>query len=596
MTRINTNVSALKGLHNVQSAQAQLSTSIQRLSSGLQISAASDNPSGLIASELLRFQTTSIQTSISNSNRASNVISTADSALGEVGGLLNQIRGLVQSGLNNGAISKEEKQANQLQIDAALSAINRLSANTTFAGAKLIDGSKAFTTQVSTGDAAKLSDYQVDQAVFGSNSTINVSATVLTAAKQGTLTYQGGDLTAAASVEIAGSKGSQVLFFGSSTTYANLTSAINSTTDVTGITASSQAATGATLTVAAATTSGNVTFTSVATDNASGAGTSAISVTFAGNTAGSQALSVSVSGNAVTVNLATNTSGVVTSTGTSVAAAVNANTSAAALVSANATGGGSSGTGVVQAATAASLAGGSNALLTISSSNYGSSEFVATNVLNGSFATKDLAGATIARNTGTDILAQINGQTASGNGLNATIKSDVLDATLNFNTSNNVAGTTATVTVTGGGALFQIGQQVSSQGQVGVGIDAINTARLGGVDGKLYQLGTGAGKSLLDVGPNLQGSTLVNILDEALSKVDTLRGRLGSLQKNVIETNVSSLGVALENISQARSQITDTDFAAETANLTKAQVLSQASISVLSIANQTPNSVLSLLR
>ncbi len=63
----------------------------------------------------------------------------------------------------------------------------------------------------------------------------------------------------------------------------------------------------------------------------------------------------------------------------------------------------------------------------------------------------------------------------------------------------------------------------------------------------------------------------------------------------MIDTNVATLGVALENISEARSQIVDTDFAEETANLTKAQVLNQAGIEVLSIANQNPQQVLQLL-
>ena len=113
--------------------------------------------------------------------------------------------------------------------------------------------------------------------------------------------------------------------------------------------------------------------------------------------------------------------------------------------------------------------------------------------------------------------------------------------------------------------------------------------------GKLAELGTGGGKSLLDVGPSVQGSSLVNIIEESISRVSTLRGRLGSVQKNVIETNISTLGIALENISEARSQITDTDFAQETANLTRGQILSQSSIAVLSIANQNPSQVLSLL-
>jgi flagellin len=70
---------------------------------------------------------------------------------------------------------------------------------------------------------------------------------------------------------------------------------------------------------------------------------------------------------------------------------------------------------------------------------------------------------------------------------------------------------------------------------------------------------------------------------------------LGAIQKNVIETNIATLGVALESIFEARSQIIDTDFAEETAALTRAQILSQSGLSVLRIANQTPAQVLSLL-
>ena len=67
------------------------------------------------------------------------------------------------------------------------------------------------------------------------------------------------------------------------------------------------------------------------------------------------------------------------------------------------------------------------------------------------------------------------------------------------------------------------------------------------------------------------------------------------MQKNALEANITTLGVALENISEARSQLIDTDFAQETANLTRAQILSQAGLSVLAVANQNPSQVLSRL-
>ena len=192
-------------------------------------------------------------------------------------------------------------------------------------------------------------------------------------------------------------------------------------------------------------------------------------------------------------------------------------------------------------------------------------------------------------------MANVNGQVAQGTGLKASVSGANLVAALSFNAANNTVGETAQITITGGGSLFQIGQEVSAAGQLGMGIEAVNTARLGGISGKIYELGSGRGKSLNDVGPNVSGADLVNIIDESINRVSRLRGRLGAVQKNVIETNITSLGVALENISAARSEIIDTDFAAETAQLTKSQIISQASISVLQIANNNPQQVLTLL-
>lgn len=595
MTKINTNISSLRGLRSVQKSTALLGQTFQRLSTGLQINSGKDNPSGLIGSETLRSQITAIEQSVKNSNRANNVIATADAALGEINGLLNQVRGLVQEGLNKGALSQTEINANQSQIDQALNAINRISGNASFAGDKLIDGSKAFTKVISSADQSKITDYSLNEVLFGSSSNVVLDTTVTTAATKGTLQYQGGALTQSTTIEIAGSKGSQALFFGSSSSYGNVVDAINNVKDTTGVTASSQAATAANLTLASSTnTYDDVVFTDAraTTDNASG-GTAAAAVAFTGNTSGSQALSISVSGTTVTVNLETDTNGAITSTASQVAAAVNADTSAAALVSADTT---TAGTGVVSSSASTALSGGSNALLTLNSQNFGSKEFVDVNVLAGGFATTDTLGGTSFRQAGTDIVARINGQTAVGDGLKAAIHAASLDVSVTLAESSNVAATNAKITVTGGGSLFQIGQDVSAAGQIGIGIDAINTARLGGVAGKVYELGTGGGKSLLDVGPSVPGSNLVDIINQAIDKVSTLRGRLGAIQKNVIETNISSLGVALENISEARSTITDTDFAAETANLTKAQILQQSSLTVLQIANQAPNQILSLLR
>ena len=590
MSRINTNVASLRGLRSLQKANSLLDTSLTRLSTGLKINSGKDSPAGVIASETLRSQILSIEQSIKNSNRASNVISTADSALGEISGLLNQVRGLVQEGLNEGALSQEEIEANQMQIDAALSAINRISSNTAFAGDKLIDGSKAFNMRISAADSAEIEDYQVNQAVFGSSSNITISSTVNTAASKGTLVYGGGQLEEALTMEIGGSKGNEVLFFGSSSSIDQIATAINAVKDTTGVEAEvTTAAVKATLGI----TQGGDTLT-FEEKNLKGP-TVTINILSGSNNSG---LSVGVVGfgtNAVTVNIETaDAAGVISSTFGDIKTALEANAQTNSLFSVAHT----DGTQVVTGAAAGDIGdtvARVDGELTLRSQDYGSDQFVNVNVLSGSFDTEDEDGNSALSDFGSDIVATINGQSALGKGLKAYVQTAALDAMISFDESANLAGTESAITVTGGGSLFQIGQEVSVGGQVGLGIEAVNTARLGGVSGKLYELGSNGGKSLLDVGGNVQGSDLVKIIEESLSRVTNLRGRLGAIQKNVIETNVSNLGVALENISEARSQIVDTDFAEETANLTRAQILSQAGLSVLGIANQNPSQVLSLL-
>lgn len=599
MTRINTNVASLRGLRILGRSNDKLNTSLTRLSTGLKINSGKDSPAGLIASETLRSQVTVIEQSIKNSNRAANVIAAADGSLAEITGLLNEVRGLVQEGVNTGAISKAEIEANQQQIDNALAAINKITANTIFAGDKLIDGSKSFRTTVTSADQAKLDDFQINSAVFAGSSTIVADATVVTAATQAELfaDFTTGGLATATTVEVSGSKGTDVVFLGKTSSLDNIATAINALTDSTGVTATKTDAVAGTGTVDSAAADSDLYVTDARGLDGSAQTVKVQIATAASNTVLAVSSSSTASEILLTVTLGTDGTATVTSTASDVKALLNtdANSSDYVSVSYEGTGAGlvDGGLGPVSVNTGAV-----DGYLSFTSKDFGSDQFVGFKVLQGTLATTQdsVGGAAADRVEGTDIEARINGQLALGKGLKATIKSSVLEASLTFKSSANTAGNTATVTVTGGGSLFQIGQEVSAAGQVSLGIEAVNTARLGGVSGKLYELGSGGGKSLLDVGPTNPGSALVSILEEALQKVTDLRGRLGALQKTVIETNVSSLGVSLESITDARSQIIDTDFAEETANLTKNQILVQSGLSVLAIANQNPAQVLSLLQ
>jgi flagellin len=108
MTRINTNVPSLVAQNTLSRTNNDLQTSLTRLSTGLRINTGKDDPAGLIASESLRSDITSINAAINNSERANQVIATADSALGQVSNLLNDIRGLVTEAANEGALSDDE--------------------------------------------------------------------------------------------------------------------------------------------------------------------------------------------------------------------------------------------------------------------------------------------------------------------------------------------------------------------------------------------------------------------------------------------------------------------------------------------------------
>lgn len=186
MTRINTNVSSLVGRNNLSRANAGLAQSLTRLSTGLRINTGADDPAGLIASENLRSDITSIRRAISNTDRANQVIATADSALGQVSSLLNDIRGLVTESANAGALSDEQIQANQLQLDSSLEALNRIAQTTTFQGRRLLDGSLDFLTTPGA-NAAKLSNLQIDQANLGATGQNSVGINVSAAATQATI-------------------------------------------------------------------------------------------------------------------------------------------------------------------------------------------------------------------------------------------------------------------------------------------------------------------------------------------------------------------------------------------------------------------------
>jgi flagellin len=729
MTRINTNVSSLVAQNTLGRSNASLNEALTRLSTGLRINTGKDDPAGLIASENLRSDITSIRRAISNTDRANQVIATADSALGQVSSLLNDIRGLVTESANTGVLSAEQIAANQLQLDSSLEALNRIAQTTEFQGRKLLNGSLNFNT---TGGANfnRVTDLQIDQANLGATgsvavniaissvatraqvdvaniptataavsatSNIDATNTVVQAAFDLTFDTSGEviTITTQAGGEVVGSNGNgiTVIAVEDATVAGGVNGAATLYNDTTN-----------TLTIAANFASGTVTDTEVKTvvdainggnnfvvTGNSGANLAAADVgtyssgsgivyTTTGRDAGDADILVTstiagTSGDGTTITLVENASigtgsptasydsdtdvitvtvddseivslAAITSaidslldfsatltvnsgdgnynatTGTAGSAgANNINAAAAFAGGVNASGGiaedvvfelaGAKGSEVFNVKAGASIAElvsqinlvsdatgvtavANGTTLEITSSAYGLDAFVDLSIVSeGPFTVRtgtftDAVGGG-SRQTGTDVVAKINGIDATGTGNSLKINTATLD--LNVDVAVGFIGNIG-FTITGGGALFQLGPDVVSNQQARIGITSVNTAQLGGVSGSLFQLGTGGSAELSS--SNLD--TAAAIVEEAINQVTSLRGRLGAFQRTTLETNKNALNDTLVNLTEAESSIRDADFARESAALTRAQILVQSGTTVLQIANSNPQNVLALLR
>ena len=226
----------------------------------------------------------------------------------------------------------------------------------------------------------------------------------------------------------------------------------------------------------------------------------------------------------------------------------------------------------------------------LSSAELGSRQFVSVQALSGTFDVEDATGEVVNRDEGRDATALINGALSLGDGNQLTLKTATLDVDLELDPSFGV-GTTS-FAITAGGALFQIGPEVTSNLQVNIGVQSVAASRLGNRrTGFLSQIQSGGDFSVV-AGKTLEAQ---RIIDEAITQVVVQRGRLGAFEKNTLDTNVNQLSITMENLTAAESAIRDADFALETSNLTRAQILVSAGTSVLAIAQQTPQTVLSLL-
>ncbi len=507
MARINSNIPGLIARANLGRANSDLEVRLQRLATGLKINRGADDPAGLIISERLRSEISGLNQAVSNSDRASSVIATAEGGLAEVSDLLSSIKGLVVEAANTGALSPEERQANQLQINSAIESITRISNSVSFGGLKLLNGSLDYVLSGLQGsDIAKA---QIHGANFAGQSNIQVNVQVINSAQTASLFMSAstGSFLSTTSLEVAGALGVQTLEILSGQSVQSIAAAINDFRQATGV-------------------------------------------------------------SAALINPTNPSSG-----------------------------------------------------LRFDSIEFGSAQFVSVKRLNdpngtGFFKTYSLTNnanrgtlsfsdptflsniTSANSDDGRDVSAIVNGNVATGKGLTLSLENQTslaLELLLkqDFGTTNS---STSTFYITGGGALYQLGGDINTSQQTNIGIPSMAASRLGGtlIDGTLQYLSSLRSGGANDLNSkNFEDAS--NILSSAIDDVAVVRGRLGAFERNTLQTNVRSVQAAIENLTASESRIRDTDFAEETSKLTRAQILTSASTSVLGLANQQAQQVLQLL-
>jgi flagellin len=140
--RINNNIAAINAHRNLTLTTRQLSSSMEKLSSGYRINRAADNPAGLVISEQFRAQIAGLGQAIENSEGSINMIQTAEGALNEMNNLLISMRELAIHAANEGFNDTDQLAADQAEITNAIKTIDRIAANTQFGTKKLLDGTK----------------------------------------------------------------------------------------------------------------------------------------------------------------------------------------------------------------------------------------------------------------------------------------------------------------------------------------------------------------------------------------------------------------------------------------------------------------------
>nr|WP_298139746.1 flagellin [uncultured Pseudomonas sp.] len=531
---VNTNVASLNTQRNLNSSSKGLDTSLQRLSTGLRINSAKDDAAGLQISNRLTSQIQGLAVAVRNSNDGISLAQTAEGALQQSTGILQRMRDLALQSAN-GSNGASERAALQGEVAQLQQEINRIAETTSFGGRKILDGS--FGSQ----------SFQVGANAF---ETISVSVGAASASRIGASRFNS---------SVASDTAAQSGIAASTVTgFAEITS-----TDV-GYASSPATTDGLTI-------KGKLGEASI------------------GLVDGSSARELSTA-----VNRATDSTGVTASARTSVRLQQDAsggftNTDISGTISFTLYGANDAkvGDGVAISATISDW-GDLSGLADAINKETGRTGISAKILVNGSLEMVNERGDNIA----------IDGYTAEGSTGN-TIAAEL--QTLAFNGDNSIddaadasdtVGVAATLTGDGTNGAVAVGQ-VRFESPDAFKVENFDTIDGGVQTADVYSQLESVDE--VDVSTYVGAQNALGIITAAISNIDSQRAQLGAVQ-NRFENTISNLQNIGENASAARSRIRDTDYAAETSELTKNQILQQAGTAILAQANQLPQAVLSLLQ
>ena len=551
---INSNISSLNSQRKLAGTSVGLSTTMERLSSGLRINSAKDDAAGLSISERMTSQINGLNQARRNANDGISVSQTAEGALQTSGDILQRIRTLAVQSAND-TNSTADRNALQAEVSQLLSEFDRVANTTQFNGLNLLNGDFS-KTQFQVGANAN------QTITFGLESTKttdmgNFALKGLTNSTNAMIAAQSvyGDTAFAASAGTAsGTTGNQMqtqtltLRSKGSTATVDLSAGL-SAKDVANRINSQQNLSGG-ITARAETYA----FMAFGTGGTLGGGTAA------GSNSNAGAISFNLNGTAIQAtssNMRTDLDGLVT--------AINDVSGATGVTAQKVDLPGSSGSYRIQlfAADGRDITIGSAA---VSIQSGGTAANVSLMQLQGAY---DSNGTIVAAAPGS----------ATGSSANAVGVQNLGSGTAG-NRNSSVGGRVMFTNDT----AYTVETSVSSAGGI---VASGSGLTFGG--SKTDTLST------VNISTALGANKALEVVDAVIARVSSTRSKLGALQ-NRFQMTVENLQTTAENLSASRSRIRDADFAEETSNLSRWQVLQQAGTAMLSQANQRPQAALQLLQ